>query len=126
MTWEEHYKLPLKLDIDEEGVLFGNYAWAKDKQEDYCIMALTFDYDIPSTSIKKIVAIINGEEESKFDILKWKIKDSVDFYFNKKYHFCVRGWGGLTGTGGLNLSVEEAEKIQDGFVNYIFSRLNKV
>jgi hypothetical protein len=29
---------------------------------------------------------------------------------------CVRGWGHLTGTGGLNLSGKEAREIQDEFV----------
>ena len=126
MNWQDYYKLPLKLDLDENGVLFGNYAWAKDEDGDYSIMALTFEDNIPSTSIKKIVNIINGTEENRFDILKFQVKDSVDFYFNGKYHFCVRGWGGLTGIGGLNLSTIEAEKVQDEFINYILSRLNKV
>lgn len=94
IRYKDYYKLPLKLDLDENGVLVGNYAWAKDKDGDYSIMALMFEADIPSTSIKKIVSIINGIEENNFDILKFEVKDSVDFYFNGKYHFCVRDWGG--------------------------------
>ena len=42
-----------------------------------------------------------------------------------EYAFCVRGWGHLIGTGGLNLSIDTAKKIQDGFISYILSRLNR-
>lgn len=37
----------------------------------------------------------------------------------------VRGWGYLIGTGGLNLSAEEAAKIQDDFGNWIVETLSK-
>lgn len=37
----------------------------------------------------------------------------------------VRGWGYLIGTGGLNLSAEEATKIQDDFGNWIVETLSK-
>jgi len=36
---------------------------------------------------------------------------------------CVRGWGHLTGTGGLNLSGEEAREIQDEFVRWAAEQL---
>jgi len=36
---------------------------------------------------------------------------------------CVRGWGMLTGTGGYNLSAEEAARLQDDFVKFAASRL---
>ena len=37
---------------------------------------------------------------------------------------CVRGWGHLTGTGGLNLSGEEARQIQDEFVKWAADMLS--
>jgi len=36
---------------------------------------------------------------------------------------CVRGWGYLTGTGGLNLSGKEAREIQDEFVRWAAEQL---
>jgi hypothetical protein len=36
---------------------------------------------------------------------------------------CVRGWGHLTGTGGLNLSGKEAREIQDEFVRWAAEQL---
>ena len=41
------------------------------------------------------------------------------------YIFCVRGWGGLTGTGALNLSQDKAAKIQDDFCDFIEETLIK-
>ena len=41
-----------------------------------------------------------------------------------EYAFCLRGWGYLTGTGGLNLSKDIAKNLQDEFISYILSRLN--
>ena len=37
----------------------------------------------------------------------------------------IRGWGHLTGTGGLHLSESAAAKIQDDFGQYIVETLNK-
>ena len=36
---------------------------------------------------------------------------------------CVRGWGHLTGTGGLNLTGEQAREIQDEFVRWAAEQL---
>ena len=36
----------------------------------------------------------------------------------------IRGWGYLTGAGGLNLSNEEACKIQDSFERWVINTLN--
>jgi len=37
----------------------------------------------------------------------------------------IRGWGGLTGIGGLNLSTLEAAHVQDTFAEYIVKQLNR-
>lgn len=37
----------------------------------------------------------------------------------------IRGWGYLTGTGGLNLPEEEAINIQDTLAEYIVKQLNR-
>lgn len=47
--------------------------------------------------------------------------------YQKVAKLCVKGkgWGYLIGAGGLNLSAEEAVKIQDDFGNWIVNTLNK-
>lgn len=116
--WKEFYTLPLRLDEDAEGQLYGHYAWSQQNN-----MALTFESYVPDKTIKRITKIINTTEDANHDVIKWTAK-GVDFYWNGRLYFCVRGWGGLTGTGGLNLSQQEAEKVQDDFVQYILKRLN--
>ncbi len=110
LKWEDVYKLPLKYD----GI---SYAWTKDN-----IMALMFTDLVSNKNAQDIINIINGTENIKEDRLKWRV-DGVDFYFNDLYLFCVRGWGHLTGVGGLNLSEQKAEQIQDDFIKYIISKI---
>ena len=43
--------------------------------------------------------------------------------YERKYVFCVRGWGHLTGTGALHLPLQDAQRIQDGFVQHIAKQL---
>lgn len=107
ITWEEYYKLPLNLAY--------GYAFARNHT-----MALTFNRDIPDDIARSIVDAINGVSEYKIPTLT---NDGVDFSDGLVELFCVRGWGGLIGIGGLNLSEEKAVKIQDGFVDYIIKQL---
>jgi len=107
MTWEKYYRLPLKLDY--------GYAFAKNNT-----MALTFNSDIPIDIQNSIVDAINGTSEYKIPTLT---NDGVDFSDEPTYLFCVRGWGGLIGIGGLNLSEKKAAKIQDDFIDYIIKQL---
>lgn len=58
------------------------------------------------------------------------IVEGGEVYFNHPDNagpvkiFLIRGWGRLTGTGGLRLSPEEAAKLQDDFGEYIVNKLN--
>lgn len=113
--WQDVYQLPLHLDK------YGCYAWCKNGT-----MAITFEhYDRlvtdsewaeGETRAKEIISYINGEKNC-FE--KGWTHQTCDFYLDGKYMFCVRGWGHLIGTGGLNLPIDEAERIQDGFIDYI-------
>lgn len=71
----------------------------------------------------KIIAILNGKDESKSD-LELTYKNGV-IYHNEKEFIIIRGWGYLTGCGGLSLKGEEAAIIQDEFANYIIEKLTK-
>ncbi|MBR2265484.1 MAG: hypothetical protein IJ882_02235 [Paludibacteraceae bacterium] len=110
--WNDVYKLPLRADYH------GSYAWTPDDT-----MALDFDFDVDMKVREEIIAIINGEKESDTKG-RWYVGNAIDFFLDGLYVFCVRGWGHLTGTGAMHLPEESADRIQDEFVKYIFSRLN--
>ena len=112
MTWRKYYKLPLKLDY--------SYAFASNNT-----MALTFNNDIPRDIQQLIVDRINDENncEADYYVIPDLKVDGVDFSDGPTNLFCVRGWGGLIGIGGLNLSEKKAAKIQDDFVDYIIKQL---
>ena len=116
IDWRDVWELPLHLDE------FDSYAFSKNG-----VMALTFVDAHTKWQIlenRRIVAIINGSEES----------DGQHEYIHNGYAdiscdaerivFSVRGWGYLTGTGGLHLSEKDAARIQDNFIEYILNRLN--
>ena len=110
ITWQSVYKLPLKYDDM-------CYAWSKNKT-----MSLMFDFGMSEKDKHRIVDVINGDSDSKIENLT---HDECDFKIGGKYAFCVRGWGHLTGIGGLNLPEEEAASIQDGFIDYVYNKLKK-
>lgn len=107
--WEQIYELPISYD----GLL---YCWSKNNT-----MSLMFNDTLNEEQINKIINSINGIEKIKIEKLSNK---GCDFFINEKYVFCVRGWGKLTGVGALNLSVEKAVKIQDGFIKHIKNSLS--
>ena len=114
MHWQDVWNLPLKLDEYS-----GTYAWDTDN-----VMALSFNWKdrIPTAIRQDIINAINGE-----DIVwpeSWK-HNGGDFFLGDKYVFCVRGWGHLIGCGALHLPEDEAARIQDEFIEYIFNCLNK-
>ena len=106
--WEKVYQLPIHTDK------YGPYAWAKNGT-----MALMFK-NISKIDRFKIINSINGIEKHTIKGLNNK---GCDFYQDDDLIFYVRGWGNLTGIGALNYSEEKAIKIQDGFINYIKSKL---
>ena len=118
MTFKEVYKLPLK--VDEYCPLI---TWTANKQRafDWCV-------DVNSEKQQELIDIINGTKQYQFKY-KFYREDSYIFsenpVFNNEPVLSIRGWGYLTGIGGLHLSSEEASKIQDDFGDYIVKQLNK-
>lgn len=107
MNWQDIYKLPLTYDGE-------CYAWTQDNN-----MALMFNFDITPEEAQAIVDTINGDQD-------YKIKNYnglIDVNDGDERLFCIRGWGHLIGTGGLNLPVAEAEKIQNEFAEFVKNRL---
>lgn len=122
--WTECYKLPLHL------ALYNIYAF--DADGGMALSCFNYKYDERGNymagepeRIKHIVDIINGEKPSDFEP-EWELDENETCQINYKgeFQFLVRGWGHLTGCGGLNLPGELAAEMQDGFINYILDRLN--
>jgi len=115
IDWLDVWELPLHLDECD------TYAYSKNGT-----MALTFDADTEEQILeaRKIVAIINGEEEPDRQH-EYVHNGYADIYCDaERFVFSVRGWGHLTGTGGLHLPEKGAARIQDDFIAYILKRLN--
>jgi len=109
-SYQGVYRLPLKYDEY-------NYAWSKNNN-----MALMFYENLSEEDRVQIVECINKESDLKLNDIA---NNNEEFLINGEPAFCVRGWGHLTGIGGLNLPVEKAKQIQDDFINYILERLTE-
>lgn len=82
------------------------------------------DPEIEPAKIKRYVDVINGlsntvfKHEYNYDSsIGYVIEDGVPL-------ISIRGWGHLTGVGGLNLPDDQAAAIQDDLGNYIVERLS--
>lgn len=78
-------------------------------------------YNYPDEMMDRITAILNGDVKPKIgaDIGV----NGSEICVNGDPLLTVRGWGYLTGTGGLNLPPEEASKIQDKFAIWVVYKL---
>lgn len=123
MNWSDVWKLPLKLDD------FGFYVWdANDKMALMFYENEEYDDDVDFAPIaqrirSQMISQINGESYfAPFTGLRY---EKGEFINNDGDNvLCVRGFGHLTGVGGLNLNDEEASRIQDEFGQYIIEKLH--
>ena len=118
MNWRDCYKLPLKVDEYCDFI-----TWTADKQRafDWCV-------DIPLDKKQELIDVLNNTVQRSF---KYKFyQEGIEIYsdnpiFEGEPVLLIRGWGYLTGVGGLHLPQEEAIRIQDEFGDYIVEQLNK-
>lgn len=69
--------------------------------------------------------IVEAPDEKTARKLYNEATNAYYFYGDVMGQETDNGWGYLIGTGGLNLSAEEAAKIQDDFGNWIVETLSK-
>lgn len=109
----EIYKPPFKSD--------GVYIWTADN-----VMALMniSEYHNPDEMMHRLTAILNDEIKPATN----RIYDysAPEILLDGKPLFVVRGWGHLTGIGGLNLSPKDAAAIQDLFAHWVISKLQGI
>ena len=121
-NWTECYRLPLHLDDCM-------YAWDANGNMALSSFDLVYDENGDFASgekerINHIIDIINGECPTDYETKRTVGDDVTEIYYKGKFQFLVRGWGYLTGCGGLNLPEDLATKMQDGFIAYILGKLN--
>ena len=109
-TYKDVYQLPL-----EE-----NHGWIYDQKGNFVFQ---FMIDNGKTE-QKILDVINGKENFKNLDLVFKHEQGRIVDKSGLPIILIRGWGNLTGTGAMNLSVEEASNIQNTFASFIVERLN--
>lgn len=74
--------------------------------------------------LQMICDILNGDSYKRSKTaVTYK---SPYIYFDDNKIFLVRGWGYLTGCGGLRLNPELASKIQDKFADWVTKTLTKI
>lgn len=74
----------------------------------------------------KFIECLNGKCSIKTPIDRKDLEvKGVELYLKDKIFLTIRGWGRLTGVGGMNLDSEIASKLQDDFMNYIIEQLTK-
>ncbi len=109
MDFKDYFKFPLKIVEDLVFTADGKRA-------------LDFARNLTNFQRRNILQILNGEDQRSTD-LELTYKDGE--VMHKGEHFItIRGWGYLTGIGGLNLHNDIAEDIQDEFGKYIVLKLN--
>lgn len=71
---------------------------------------------------------LNGTEPRKPKQGEFRVNedDTTEIFFNYTLIFIIRGWGRLTGTGGLNLPEAEAVRLQDEFGAWVVKTLNNI
>jgi hypothetical protein len=119
IDWRTVYKFPLELKYSTK-VMTPDFKMAFD-----FIPSFIKDIDTLQISLQdkqKIVRIINGSDEKVKTLHNYSYKNGTIFV-NDLALIWIRGWGHLTGQGGLRLKDDEAISIQDGFANFIISTL---
>lgn len=115
LTFRDVYKFPLSPIMDE----FTKFVYA-----DSSVYAFKFLIE-SEAGMKVILDILNDRSRAKMSGKLTYDKFSGCVYVNGKELLKIRGWEYLTGADGLNLSMEEAAKIQDEFGLWICEKLQE-
>lgn len=117
MTFKDAWTLPFKGDP----IGYTIYIW--DSKNHVCFNYLDDDRE----KYDRIINLLNGEDATPFK--KCNIKGDYisvyDYDVDVKPILLVRGWGYLTGSGGLKLDAEKAKKLQEDLIEYCRDKLIK-
>lgn len=114
LTFRDVYHFPFKTT---------DHSWVYSNSHDFM-----FQFEnVGKDTRDKVISILNSEQEVK-NRAKMRNEDGlIQIYLDDVWHdfILIRGWGRLTGTGGYNLPVEKAVKIQDTLAEYIMEKLSE-
>lgn len=88
-------------------------------------MVLQTIKDLNPENMDKLCRLLNCETDAIYDNYWEYDRDREIITQNGQDMYSVRGWGYLTGIGGLDLEVEDAILIQDDLGEYIAERMRK-
>lgn len=123
MTFKEAYKFPLQRRYLK--VFTSDFSMAFDFFHGFMkSMFPERELILPSyEEADNILSLINEEKKGKIEGNIEYIKKEGFITVDGKALILIRGWGHLTGTGGLHLKQEEASKLQDEFAEHIVNKL---
>lgn len=125
-TYKDIYRFPLKK------AKYG--SWVYDSANNF-VFQFESKFDEKGSYAKgwqefvaKVIDTLNAEDKMALHHGKF-VHENGDIFIQedklKTHVITIRGWGGLTGVGGHNLSSEDAANIQDTFADFIVERLNE-
>lgn len=117
MHFKKVYKAPFNgMEFDN---YISNYVWSKNGT-----MSFTFATDDQDVRRAFIEALNHKDPSGDNETHNFELRNSTDIISGGKFIAMVRGWGNLIGVGGLNLTAEDAAKIQDEFAKWAVWMLN--
>lgn len=139
-VWQDVWKLPFKLSIVESKVIDSNSRMVFDFV--LPIMAKSYNYDVwlfGSEVKNEILNLLNGGERKRkkeeFGSFQIKPEDPDWIYYTPSENsnkekisrkaVLIRGWGYLTGQGGLSLNPDLAANLQNQLREWICEKLNE-
>lgn len=125
MNWQDAIKLPLK---QWDSMTVKVFTATDNMAFDF--MFELFDSMYPNCRIlsdedkKNVIDLINGNRKGKIEGEVTYDQEKQTVNIDGRAILLIRGWGALTGTGGLNLPPETAAKFQDEFAAHIVQKLS--
>lgn len=116
-TYKDVYKLPLVWD--------NTSSWIWDSGGNFVAQYLFYGDD---EKAKNLLETINKDRIIRDKTIRF-FHEEGEVYVEKdgkvEALILIRGWGNLTSPNCLDLSVEEAENVQDTFAEFIVKQLNR-
>lgn len=119
-TFEDVYKFPLLFDSVE-----GNNSWVYDSDNNF-VFQWEFDVIKNKDFIANVMGAFNDTYKAQSKNMFYHENGEIFIRTNvpARHVITIRGWGNLTGTGGMNLPQDEAANIQDTFAEHLIKKLN--
>lgn len=118
-NFRKYYKLPLHIDDFCE-----SYIWTDDNEMAFNYLDTNKINLGDLKEINNIIDKINNGNNISFNAEINK-EDNTVININGIPKIMIRGWGNLTAPSCHNLSIEDATKVQNNFIDWIIKRLNE-